>query len=152
MIALADDRLLYFLDFADKNNLDKKISLVTNKQKFVIKDGPSKLSSLIKQELQHYFDGQLRTFTIPLAFAGSSFQQSVWKTLTTIPYGQTQSYSDVAHHIQQPTAFRAVAQANATNKCAIVIPCHRVINKNGDLGGYAGGLTRKQWLLNHEKQ
>lgn len=82
---------------------------------------------------------------------GSPFQTEVWSRLLQIPTGHTSSYGEIAATMGKPTAYRAVAQANGANQLAIVIPCHRVINANGELGGYGGGLSRKQWLLNHER-
>jgi AraC family transcriptional regulator of adaptative response/methylated-DNA-[protein]-cysteine methyltransferase len=82
---------------------------------------------------------------------GSDFQKNVWRELIKIPPGETKSYADIAKAIKQPSAFRAVARANGANQLAIIIPCHRVINSDGELGGYGGGLTRKAWLINHEK-
>ncbi len=83
---------------------------------------------------------------------GSPFQKQVWKALQQIPHGQTCSYADLAAAIGKPTACRAVANANGANQLAIVIPCHRVINSDGKLGGYGGGVSKKQWLIDHEKK
>ena len=83
---------------------------------------------------------------------GSDFQKSVWAALRKIPPGETRSYLDTAKAVGKPTAFRAVANANGANQLAIIIPCHRVINNNGELGGYGGGISRKQWLIDHEKK
>lgn len=82
---------------------------------------------------------------------GSPFQTSVWEQLRKIPPGKTCSYADIALALGKPAAYRAVAQANGANQLAIIIPCHRVINSSGELGGYGGGVARKEWLLNHEK-
>ena len=82
----------------------------------------------------------------------SSFQKKVWSVLQNIPLGRTRSYLNIAQSIKKPTAYRAVANANGANQFAIIIPCHRVINANGALGGYAGGISRKQWLIDHEKK
>jgi AraC family transcriptional regulator of adaptative response/methylated-DNA-[protein]-cysteine methyltransferase len=108
--------------------------------------------SSIENELTLYFNGKLNKFATTLFFLGLPFQKRVWEELQKIPYGETRSYSDLAKAVKKPTAFRAVAQANGANQFAIIIPCHRVINKNGDLGGYGGGIVRKEWLINHEKQ
>jgi AraC family transcriptional regulator, regulatory protein of adaptative response / methylated-DNA-[protein]-cysteine methyltransferase len=102
-------------------------------------------------ELTEYFAGKRRDFTIPLDLAGTSFQQSVWQKLQKIPYGQTWSYEDLAIAVKKtPTACRAVGQANGRNPVVIVVPCHRVINKGGGLGGYGGELWRKEKLLELE--
>jgi AraC family transcriptional regulator of adaptative response/methylated-DNA-[protein]-cysteine methyltransferase len=99
-----------------------------------------------------YFDGNLTEFKTPLFFLGSSFQKQVWEALRKIPFGQTRSYAEMATFIGKPSAFRAVANANGANQLAIVVPCHRVINTNGDLAGYGGGIARKKWLIHHEQK
>ena len=105
----------------------------------------------IKSELKSYFEGKLTEFKTPLYLSGSFFQTSVWEELIKTPYGVTRSYLEQAKCMGKPTACRAVANANAANRMAIVIPCHRIISTNGTLGGYAGGIDRKKWLLDHEK-
>lgn len=92
----------------------------------------------------------MKDFTTTICLLGSSFQKHVWAELVKIPPGETRSYSEIAKAMGRPTAFRAVAQANGANQFAIIIPCHRVIN--GELGDYGGGLSRKKWLINHEKK
>lgn len=104
------------------------------------------------RQLQEYFAGQRQSFDLPLAPQGTKFQQKVWEILKTIPYGETRSYKQVAEAIQQPNASRAVGMANNKNPIPIVIPCHRVIGSNGALIGYAGGLERKNRLLQLEKE
>lgn len=110
---------------------------------------PSMLIQCTEQLIQ-YFNGQRRVFDIPLHQSGTPFQQDVWNLLTTIPFGKTISYLDLARKTGDPKATRAVANANGKNKIAIIIPCHRVIGSNRDLTGYAGGIQRKKWLLEHE--
>lgn len=105
---------------------------------------------LLEQELEQYFNHQLTTFTVPLNFIGSPFQQTAWQALTTIPYGQTKSYKQQATSMGNAKAYRAVGTANGANMIAIVIPCHRIIAHDGTLGGYNGGLERKKSLLMHE--
>lgn len=107
-------------------------------------------SSAIEQ-LNAYFGGDLKHFELPLAPAGTPFQQGVWQALQNIEYGDTLSYGELAMNIGKPTASRAVGAANGANPIPIVIPCHRVIGKSGKLTGFAGGLLTKQWLLSHEK-
>jgi AraC family transcriptional regulator of adaptative response/methylated-DNA-[protein]-cysteine methyltransferase len=97
-----------------------------------------------------YLDGQQARLDLPLDVRATAFQRRVWEALTAIPYGSTRSYGDLAAAIGQPTAARAVARACATNPAALVIPCHRVIRENGDLGGYRWGLARKRALLAQE--
>jgi methylated-DNA-[protein]-cysteine S-methyltransferase len=103
------------------------------------------------RQLEQYFAGKRLEFDLPLAAAGTAFQQKVWRSLCGIPYGVTASYGEIAGRLGQPTASRAVGLANGRNPIAIVIPCHRVIGANGTLTGYGGGLPRKQWLLQHER-
>lgn len=104
-----------------------------------------------KQQLTAYFAGTLTVFDLPVQMQGTAFQQQVWAALQTIPYGTTISYGNLAQHIGQPNASRAVGLANGRNPVSIVVPCHRVIGANGKLTGYGGGIERKQWLLNHER-
>ncbi len=104
------------------------------------------------EQFSAYFAGRLHVFELPLAARGTEFQQQVWQTLTRIPYGQTRSYADIADTIGNPKAVRAVGAANGRNPLAIIVPCHRVIGRDGSLTGYAGGLAIKQWLLAHEQR
>lgn len=108
------------------------------------------LKETIKQ-LENYFIGNLQNFDLPMKTNGTDFQKKVWRGLTKIPFGQTKSYGDLARSIRHPKAFRAVGTANGNNPISIIIPCHRVINSGGQLGGYGGGLDRKIFLLNLEK-
>ena len=103
-----------------------------------------------REQLEAYFAGELRAFTLPLRARGTPFQQQVWQALTRIPYGETTSYGAIAAQIGMPGSARAVGAANGQNPIAIVVPCHRVIGANGSLVGYGGGLERKTWLLSHE--
>jgi methylated-DNA-[protein]-cysteine S-methyltransferase len=102
------------------------------------------------QELREYFAGSRRDFSLPLAPPGTAFQQQVWRALQQIPYGSTTTYQDLAERLGKPTASRAVGSANGRNPIAIIIPCHRVIGRDGRLRGYAGGLHIKRHLLQHE--
>lgn len=110
------------------------------------------LTRLARQQLSDYFAGQLRTFELPLAAEGTDFQRACWQALQTIPYGETRSYAEQAKLIQRLKAVRAVGAANGANPIAIVVPCHRVIGKDGKLTGYAGGVERKAWLLALERR
>ena len=102
-------------------------------------------------ELEAYFAGQLRTFTVPLAPAGTEFQHRVWAALREIPFGKTATYGEIAARVGNPRASRAVGQANNRNPIPILIPCHRVIGASGQFTGYAGGLAVKQKLLALER-
>lgn len=107
------------------------------------------LKEVIKQ-LDEYFAGTRKVFDLPIKQAGSDFQQEVWQQLLLINYGSTITYAQQANQMNNPLAIRAIAAANGKNNLWIVVPCHRVIGSNGSLTGYAGGLWRKQWLLQHE--
>ena len=113
-------------------------------------EGMNPLLERAVDELRAYFAGTLRRFTLPVAPQGTPFQQAVWAALQEIPYGTTWSYGQLAAHIGRPRACRAVGMANHCNPIAIVIPCHRVIGRNGTLTGYASGLATKQLLLDLE--
>ncbi len=110
---------------------------------------PDVLKQAIKQ-LQEYFAGKRKVFDLPLAPEGTPFRQSVWDCLTQIDFGETRCYGDLAATLNNPKASRAVGAANGANPISIIIPCHRVIGKQGKLTGYAGGLSRKSWLLDFE--
>lgn len=138
MIAVGDDKCLYQLQFEDKFKSDSPI-------------GRAHSIDSIENELQLYFEGKLKEFKTPLSHSGTPFQQKVWNALKDIPYGDTCSYLDLAKAIEKPKASRAVGTANGANCFPIIIPCHRVINANGALGGYSCGLYRKRWLLDYEK-
>jgi AraC family transcriptional regulator of adaptative response/methylated-DNA-[protein]-cysteine methyltransferase len=150
MLAIADEEALYLLEFVDRRGLEREVERLRQKTKSAIIPGYTEPIRSIDSELVQYFDGKLSEFKTPLFFLGSPFQKRVWEQLKKIPHGETRSYSDIAAAIGNPSAYRAVAQANGANQLSIIIPCHRVINSNGELGGYGGGLTRKKWLLNHE--
>lgn len=101
-------------------------------------------------ELDEYFKGKRKEFTVPLSAEGTSFQKNVWDALYTIPYGVSALYLDIAEKVGNTKAVRAIGGANSRNPISIIVPCHRVIGKSGKLVGYAGGLWRKEWLLKHE--
>lgn len=108
--------------------------------------------SAVQEQLSAYWAGDLKEFALPMTLAGTPFQQQVWAGLTTIPYGQTWSYGQLAAAVGRPGASRAVGLANGKNPISIVVPCHRVVGSTGSLTGYGGGLERKQWLLDHERR
>ena len=105
-----------------------------------------------KKQLEEYFAGKRKTFDLPLAPKGTDFQQRVWKALQEIPYGALRTYKDIAIAVDNPKGCQAVGGANGKNPIAILIPCHRVIGKDGSMTGYSGGLEKKEWLLELEKQ
>ncbi len=101
-------------------------------------------------ELNEYFNGERTAFTVPLDTKGTDFQRQVWRALMNVEFGASKSYQDIALAINNPKAVRAVGAANGKNPISIIVPCHRIIGANGKLTGYAGGLSRKEWLLRHE--
>ncbi|WP_407673331.1 bifunctional transcriptional activator/DNA repair enzyme AdaA [Paenibacillus silvisoli] len=151
MIAISDEHALHLLEFVDRRGLEREVERLRKRTKSAIIPGVTEPIRSIERELADYFEGSLTAFKTPIAMLGSPFQINVWQQLMAIPPGETRSYLDLAKSLGKPSAFRAVAQANGANQLAIIIPCHRVINANGELGGYGGGLSRKDWLLTHEK-
>ena len=111
---------------------------------------PNHITEVCKQQLEQYFNGELSQFNVPLDPKGTEFQKSVWQCLSTIPFGETASYLDIAKMVNKPKGSQAVGGANGRNPISIIVPCHRVVGSNGSLTGYAGGIERKLWLLNHE--
>lgn len=152
MIAIVDDTNLYLLEFIDRRGLTREIEQMRKRHKLGIIPGNNDILEQTKQALSDYFSGENLVFNLPIKMLGSPFQQRVWHALCTIPIGSTISYKTLAKKINQPTACRAVANANGKNQLALIIPCHRVINENGGLGGYAGGISRKAWLIQHEQK
>jgi AraC family transcriptional regulator of adaptative response/methylated-DNA-[protein]-cysteine methyltransferase len=151
MVAIFDETHLYLLEFTDRRGLEREIEKMRKSLKVAIVPGRSPVTQMIEDDLAAYFKGELQEFTTPFKVNGSDFQKSVWDELLTIPYGVTRSYAEQAQRIGNPKAVRAVARANGMNQLAIIIPCHRVIGSDGKLTGYAGGLARKEWLLDLEK-
>lgn len=138
MIASANEKAIVSLDFTDATE-----ESTSSENPLLIR---------LETELHEYFEGKRRTFTLPLSPAGTMFQKGIWKTLCTIPYGETISYAAEAKIFGNPKAIRAVANANGRNPIAILIPCHRVIATGGRIGGYTGGVWRKEFLLGLEKE
>lgn len=116
-----------------------------------VQDGTLQVLKDCVKELTEYFNGERLEFTVPYISTGTEFQKKVWNALTAVAYAKTASYQDIARAIESEKAVRAVGNANSKNKLSIIVPCHRVIGKNGKLTGYAGTLSRKEWLLNHER-
>lgn len=151
ILAISDATRLYLLAFTDQKGLDRTINRILKQNNAHLAPGTTPPLMSITSELKDYFAGTLTTFTTSIALSGTPFQHRVWQELATINYGQTRSYKEIATALDKPQAYRAVAQANARNNFAIIIPCHRVIASNGNISGYNGGIERKQWLLHHEK-
>lgn len=151
MLTIADEEALYLLEFVDRRNLELEVERLRMKLNATIIPERTKITQQIEDELQRYFEGILKEFKTPFCLLGTPFQKRVWSELMCIPYGQTRSYNDQAKAIGKETSCRAVANANGANQLAIIVPCHRIINSNGALGGYSGGINRKKWLIAHEK-
>ncbi|WP_337742515.1 methylated-DNA--[protein]-cysteine S-methyltransferase [Fusobacterium gonidiaformans] len=129
-----------------------EIAFHHSKKKEEMEEKNTELLQEVKRQLEEYFSGRLQNFDLPLKPKGTDFQKQVWKALLTIPYGETKSYGDIAKQIGKEKAVRAVGGANHVNPISIVIPCHRVIGKNGNLTGYGGGLEVKEKLLELERK
>ena len=149
MLAIVNDEGLYLLEFAERKALAREISQLKKKIGAIcFRDHEFHLG--LQRELDLYFSGKSKEFSIPIAQFGTKFEKSAWDALIKIPYGESRSYSFQARAIKSPNAVRAVARANGANKIAIIIPCHRVIGANGEMTGYGGRIWRKEWLLKHE--
>ncbi len=132
----------------DENGVSK-ISITADKEHIPSDKIPDELKDVVTQ-LQDYFEGNRTDFNIDLNPSGTDFQKRVWRELSNIPFGKTVSYLDIAKRLGDPKCIRAAATANGKNPLWVVVPCHRVIGSDGSLTGYAGGLWRKKWLLDHE--
>jgi AraC family transcriptional regulator of adaptative response/methylated-DNA-[protein]-cysteine methyltransferase len=152
LIAGATDEGICLLEFTDRKRAARECKELTKLLKQQFERGEHEhLTTLIKQ-VEEYFNGSRKEFSLPLITPGTDFQNDVWKELLKIPYGATRSYQEQANALNRPDSVRAVANANGMNRISIIIPCHRVIGSNGRLTGYGGGLKRKKWLLDHEKK
>lgn len=147
----ATDEALCLLEFADRRALESQIKTLRTRFEAAVVPGENAHIKETRRQLKSYFAGKLRDFSVPIDYPGTVFQQAVWRQLLNIPYGRTISYEELAKAVGRPGAQRAVGTANGCNRIAIIIPCHRVVNKSGKLGGYGGGLWRKQLLLDLER-
>jgi AraC family transcriptional regulator of adaptative response/methylated-DNA-[protein]-cysteine methyltransferase len=151
MVAGATDEGVCLLEFTDRRMLEAQLQRLSRLLRQPMVPGEHRHLNALRDELASYFAGTLKDFTVPLIYRGTPFEERVWRELTRIPYGETISYAKLAARVDAPNGQRAVGRANGMNRIAIVIPCHRVVNADGKLGGYGGGLWRKNWLLNHER-
>lgn len=135
------------VEFSERRMLESQLQSLGRKLAMAVVPGENEHLDQLRVELESYFAGQRQSFEVPVILAGTPFQERVWRTLSSIPYGAVWSYEDVAAAAGAPSAFRAVGRANGANRIAIVIPCHRVVQKDGQIGGYGGGVWRKQRLL-----
>lgn len=139
------------VEFTDRRMLEYQIKTLRKRFDSAIVPGTNEHIEQAIAEFKEYFAGRLKTFRVPLVYPGTDFQEKVWNELRRIPYGKTLSYIELAEKAGHKGASRAVGTANGMNRIAIILPCHRVVNKNGKLGGYGGGVWRKQWLLDLER-
>jgi AraC family transcriptional regulator, regulatory protein of adaptative response / methylated-DNA-[protein]-cysteine methyltransferase len=151
LVAGATEDGICLLEFTDRRMLETQFATVRKLFQTPVLPGDNKHLDRLRRELDDYFAGKLRNFQVPLVYPGTTFQRKVWGELLKIPYGETRSYYDLAKAVGDAKAVRAVGTTNGRNRIGIVIPCHRVVNKDGNLGGYGGGLRRKQYLLNLEQ-
>jgi O-6-methylguanine DNA methyltransferase len=131
--------------------LEAQLQILKRRFDTPLMPGTHRLLQKLRAQLTEYFAGRRREFDLPLDYRGSPFQEKVWRALLAIPYGETWSYRQLAGRIGDANASRAVGTANGRNRIAIVIPCHRVVNASGELGGYGGGVWRKKFLLDLER-
>ncbi|HET8548644.1 MAG TPA: methylated-DNA--[protein]-cysteine S-methyltransferase [Bryobacteraceae bacterium] len=151
MVAGATGEGVCLVEFTDRRMLEAQLETVRRRFGTALVPGENAHLRELRAELTEYFNGHRREFTVPLVYPGTTFEQEVWNALLRIPFGETRSYEDLANELGRPGAQRAVGRANGMNRIAIVIPCHRVTNKDGQLGGYGGGLWRKRILLDLER-
>ena len=150
LVAGVTDAGVCMLEFRDREILETQVAKIRERVG-PVESGRHPLLDEVRTQLDEYFDTRRRDFTLPLVYPGSPFQVKVWNALRDIPYGETISYEVLATRVGSPTGQRAAGHANGQNPLAIIIPCHRVINKDGKLGGYGGGLWRKRLLLDVER-
>ncbi len=151
MLVGATDQHLCLLEFVDRRMMPLQVKRLRRRLGAVFIPDRNDIIEQTRQEIDAYFDGTRRDFTVPIVTPGTDFQESVWSALTRIPYGQTVSYSDLAKQVGRPAAVRAVGTTNSLNALAIIVPCHRVVGADGKLVGYGGSLWRKKRLLELEE-
>lgn len=143
---------LIFLEFTNRQRMEVQIETLKKRFKAGLMPKDDDIIRQTRRELDEYFAAKRRDFTVPFAFPGTPFETRVWRELVQIPYGETRSYEELAIRIGSRGAVRAVGSANGRNRITILVPCHRVVNKSGALGGYGGGLWRKEALLALEQR
>ncbi len=155
MFICATGRGICLVEFAGRRmlgSLESEFQDLQRRLQSPILTGKNQHIAQARNELQEYFQGKRKKFSVMLDMQGTAFQQAVWQILLSIPYGRTISYLQQARLLNKPSAVRAVANANGANRISIIIPCHRVIGSDGKLTGYGGGIERKQWLLDLESR
>lgn len=151
LVAIASGQALLLLEFAGRKNLAQGLTRLVSVRKAELVPELSPLLAKLGEELEDYFIGSLQQFSVPIELDGTDFQKRVWRELGKIGYGSTLSYSQQARRLGNAGAVRAVARANASNRLAILVPCHRVLAESGGLSGYAAGVSRKRYLLDLER-
>ncbi len=151
-MAIASGQALLLLEFAGRKNLAQGLTRLVSVRKAELVAEFSPLLAKLGEELEDYFIGSLQQFSVPIELDGTDFQKRVWRELGKIGYGSTLSYSQQARRLGNAGAVRAVARANASNRLAILVPCHRVLAEGGALSGYAAGVSRKRYLLDLERR
>lgn len=152
MLAGATDDGICLLEFTDRPMLPTQLAVLSRRLRRPAVAGRHPLLDVLQDQLFAYFAGKRLTFDLPLIAPGSSFQERTWAALRGIAPGSTISYEELAIEAGRPGAQRAAGTANGANRLAVLVPCHRVVRKGGELGGYGGGLWRKAWLLDHERR
>ncbi len=152
MFVCSTDKGICLLEFTDRKMLETEFKDLQRLLDSEILTGENKHIEQLKIELNDYFNGKRKKFETPIDAPGTPFQQKAWKALTHVSYGTTISYEEQASNVGNRNATRAVARANGSNRISIVIPCHRIIGKDGSLTGYGGGIERKKWLIELEKK
>ena len=150
MIAGATDKGVCFLEWHDRGGVERIKQRVEKRYKMPLVKGNNRHLDQLEKELTDYFNEKLKKFQVKVDVYGTTFEKKTWEQLLRIPYGETRSYGQIANELNKPGAQRAVGKANGANYLSIVIPCHRVIEANGDLRGYGGKLWRKKYLLELE--
>lgn len=150
LVTAATESGVCLLEFVDRRGILGQLKTLQRRIPRPVVPGRNEHIDALERQLEQYFAGERKSFDLPLAYPGTEFQLAVWRRLLEIPYGQTMSYEALARAIGRPGAQRAVGRANGDNRLAILIPCHRVVQKNGELRGYGGGLWRKRYLLDLE--
>lgn len=150
MFVCATENGICLLEFVDRRMLETEFKDLQRLLNAKIITGENEHIVKTKKEIEEYFSGERKEFSVEIDAPGTDFQKLAWEGLITITYGETSTYTKQALKIDRATAIRAVASANGYNRISIIVPCHRVLTKDGKMGGYGGGIERKKWLLNHE--
>ena len=152
MIVGSTDKGCCLLEFHDRGGVEKIRLAIEKRYRKDVVAGKCNTNDMAIEQMSGYFAGTRTDFDLPLDIVGTPFEKSVWQELLATAFGKTRSYGEVAASVGNPQASRAVGRANGANRISIIVPCHRIIEANGNLRGYGGGLWRKRWLLDHEQK